>query len=101
MKIYKESYCWRVHIRNFDDFIMYIRNRFGKFSTSDMYGFKNFYDGDYIYLYVDLTDINSLYTLTYTSNHISHVVEDGLCDYMGEFLNRRNKLEKLNIISNS
>lgn len=94
-------YCWCVYIDNFDEFIKYISCRFGKFS-SDLTCFKGFYhDSYYIYLYVDKhVNLDALYELTYTNNFIVSLGENDNYKYMGEFQGRRNKLEKLNKISN-
>lgn len=100
----KYKVYWTVHISNFDSFIDYILCRYNTIKTLDLHRFKNYYrNSDYLYLCIsdeDYTDGSyALYYEKYEDSQKEWLDTDKWKD-MGEFLNRRNKLEKINNLSN-
>lgn len=101
MKVY-----WKVHINNFDSFIDYILERYKYFKNiRDLSYFKSYYNNDYLYLLIDISDMMNvdkykyLLSYCYANNDDRKWLDNDGWKYMGEFFNRKRKLEVLNIIS--
>ncbi len=94
---------WKVHKNNFNSFASYLRKKYKKFSNITMIeDFINYYDkvdSKYLYLYIeDGIELNK-YHLTYNSI-LDSSEDDDYYEYMGEFNNRKDKLNKLKDINN-
>ena len=97
---------WKVHIRNFDIFVNYLMNEYDEF-VNELYHFKNYYEySQYLYLFVDKFDDYpyTKYKMTFVENDmIGQWKKDDRNNinvkYMGEFNPRKEKLKKLNGIS--
>lgn len=92
---------WKVHISNFNCFVRYLYQKYGKFcNTSGIEYFKNYYKyngPDYIYLCID-DDFNvdgNGYHLSYSRNFLG----TDTWEYMGEYNGRKDKLIKLDKLS--
>ena len=106
MKIYSgelknEKFYWKVHIRNYDSFISYILKMYKNFNNEDMYCFRSSYRGeDYIYLVVKYNE-DGTYRLSYSVNTDNSrrwlIINDW--KYKGEYNGRREKLERLAVVS--
>ena len=94
---------WLVRINNFEAFVDYISEKYKIFSN-DLMHFKGYYDNNnYLYLLIDNKNLNiGEYRLTYadyddrTRLWLSDINN---WEYQGEFLGRKQKLDRLYKIS--
>lgn len=95
--------CWMVRINNFEAFIEYISEKY-KISNNDLMHFKNYYDNkNYLYLLIDNNNLSDgYYQLTYADcddNTKRWLSDINNWEYQGEFLGRKQKLDRLYNIS--
>jgi hypothetical protein len=96
MKLY-----WKVHIKNYDSFMGYIIKLYENFSNENLYYTRSSYRGeDYIYLLVKYED-NGTYRLSFTSYSDGSRIwlESNHWIYQGEYNSRKEKLERLEVVS--
>lgn len=98
---------WKVHYNNFDNFVKFISRKFtGKkinLKVDEICHFSYYYhyEDEYLYLCLSNNNFNEEYILSYTqfNSHDEGWLKKNNYEYMGEFLGRKQKLERLNNIN--